>query len=118
VDLSETAHRKTQSPRKFGKGMSRAQKAAQKAAVSVLRDWNEPHGAGHIMDSRWMHGMEADVSGNIRLTLTPSRPHCPCCLINLSDLRNSLLAKRAVKGAHIEVTNVPDAHRWTNVINQ
>jgi len=97
--------------------MTRAQRAAQKALLSVLKGWQDPHGAGPIMDARWMSNIDVDATGAVRLALTPSRPHCPCCLADLADLRKTLAGKRGIASIHIEVENVPDAHRWTAAVN-
>jgi metal-sulfur cluster biosynthetic enzyme len=98
-------------------GMTRAQKAAKKALAEILRDWKEPHGAGSIMDERWLCGLNVNEEGVVTLQIRPSRPHCPCCLVDLSDLKSKLEAHKRISGAQIEVVDVPDAHRWTEAIN-
>ena len=73
-----------------GRTVTRAQKAAKKALAEILRDWKEPHGAGSIMDERWLCGLDVNEEAVIAMQIRPSRPHCPCCLVNLVDLKTKL----------------------------
>ena len=100
-----------------GVTMTRAQKAAKKALAEILRDWKDPHGAGSIMDERWLCGLDVNEQAIVRLQIRPSRPHCPCCLVDLVDLRAKLEGHKKIVSATIEVVDVPDAHRWTEAIN-
>ena len=97
---------------------SRAQKAAQRQVVTVLGNWPEPHGGGPLTDGATLKGVEIDDDGSVHIVIKPRRAHCPCCLIDMIDLRNALLAKRQIKGAVIEVVDVPEAHRWTTSVNE
>ena len=97
--------------------MTRAQKAAKKALAEILRDWKEPHGAGSIMDERWLRGLDVNEEAGVAMQIRPSRPHCPCCLVNLVDLKVKLEKHKKISSAQIEVVDVPDAHRWTEAIN-
>lgn len=97
--------------------MSRAQKAAKKALAEILRDWHDPHGSGSIMDPTVLLALDVDEAGAVRLRVRPTRPHCPCCLTDLADLKSKLEGHRKIPTAHIEVSDVPDAHRWTAALN-
>lgn len=97
---------------------SRAQKAAQRQLLDVLSSWQEPHGGGNLNESGVLKAMQADDDGTVRIRVTPARAHCPCCLLDLIDLRNALLAKKKILGASIEVVGIPDVHRWTSSINE
>ncbi len=101
----------------YGVTMSRAQKAAKKAMAEILRDWKDPHGAGSIMDERWLCGLDVNEEAMVVLQIRPSRPHCPCCLVDLADLKTKLEGHKKIVSAQIEVVDVPDAHRWTEAIN-
>ena len=96
--------------------MTRAQKAAKKALAEILRDWKEPHGAGSIMDERWLRGLDVNEEAGVAMQIRPSRPHCPCCLVDLVDLKVKLEKHKKISSAQIEVVDVPDAHRWTEAI--
>ena len=97
--------------------MTRAQKGAKKALAEILRDWKDPHGAGSIMDERWLCGLDVNEQAMVVLQIRPSRPHCPCCLVDLVDLKAKLEGHKRIISAAIEVVDVPDAHRWTEAIN-
>lgn len=97
--------------------MTRAQKAAKKALAGILREWKEPHGGGSIMDERWLCGLDVNEEAVVALQIRPSRPHCPCCLVDLVDLKTKLEGHKKIVSASIEVVDVPDAHRWTEAIN-
>jgi metal-sulfur cluster biosynthetic enzyme len=97
--------------------MTRAQKAAKKALAEILRDWKDPHGAGSIMDERWLLGLDVNEQAMVALQIRPSRPHCPCCLVDLVDLKTKLEGHKKISNVHIDVIDVPDAHRWTEAIN-
>ena len=96
--------------------MTRAQKAAKKVLAEILRDWKDPHGAGSIMDERWLCGLDVNEQAMVALQIRPSRPHCPCCLVDLADLKTKLEGHKKIVSASIEVVDVPDAHRWTEAI--
>lgn len=97
--------------------MTRAQKAAKKALVEILRDWQDPHGAGAIMDAKWLLGFDADENGHVMIKVRPSRPHCPCCLVDFTELKQKAEGHRKIRTLYIDVADVPDAHRWTEAIN-
>lgn len=98
--------------------MSRAQKAAQRQLLDVLSTWEDPHGGGTLAQTGILQAMHAEEDGSVRLRVTPSRPHCPCCLLDLIDLRASLNSKKKIVATTIEVVGVPDTHRWTSSINE
>jgi len=98
--------------------MSRIQKAAQRQVVGILTDWPEPHGSGPLTDSSTLRGIEVHADGAVNIIVKPSRAHCPCCLLDLVDLRQVLLKKKQVASVHIEVVEIPESHRWTNSINE
>ena len=97
---------------------SRAQKAAQRQLLDVLSSWEAPLFSGTIAESGALKAMQADDDGSVRIKVTPARAHCPCCLLDLIDLRNALQKKRKISSAFIEVEGIPDVHRWTSSINE
>ena len=82
--------------------MTRAQKAAKKALAEILRDWKDPHGAGSIMDERGLCGLDVNEQAMVALQIRPSRPHCPCCLVDLVDLKAKLEGHKKIVTASIE----------------
>ena len=113
----EKSNRNSDDGGAFGIAMTRAQRAAKKALAEILRDWKDPHGAGSIMDERWLCGLDVNEQAMVVLQIRPSRPHCPCCLVDLVDLKAKMEGHKKIVNAHIEVIDVPDAHRWTEAIN-
>ncbi len=100
-----------------GNELTRAQKAAKKALIEILRGWQDPHGAGPIMDAKWLLRFDADEQGNVMIQVRPSRPHCPCCLVDFTELKQKAEGHRKIRSLYIDVADVPDAHRWTEAIN-
>ncbi len=97
---------------------SRKQKSAQRQLVATLGSWNDPHGGGSLPDTGGLKGMQVDDDGNISLKIKPSRAHCPCCLLDLIELRKTLMGKKQIQQVTIEVVEVPSPNRWTNSINE
>ena len=96
--------------------MSRKQRNAQRQVANVLRRWNDPHGTS-ITDKAVMRGVEISELGDVQVWIRPPRPHCPCCLFDLENLRDALLNQKAVKSIKVEVIEIPGASRWTNALN-
>ncbi|MBT4058752.1 MAG: DUF59 domain-containing protein [Euryarchaeota archaeon] len=97
---------------------SRAQKAAQRQLLDVLSSWQEPHGSGTLAKSSVLKAMQVNDDGSVKIRVTPARAHCPCCLLDLIDLRAKLIEKRKITAVFIEVVDIPDVHRWTSSINE
>jgi len=56
--------------------------------------------------------------GEVNLTVRPARPHCPCCLLDLNELRTRLAGVKGVTFVHVNVVDIPAAPRWTRAINR
>ena len=70
--------------------MSARQRALQQRLAKRLRTWQDPHGGAPFVER--VEQIDLGDEGQCRLTVRPSRPHCPCCLYDLEALRNALLA--------------------------
>jgi len=97
---------------------SRAQKAAQRQLLDVLSSWKEPHSGEALPKSGALKAMQVNDDGSVNLQVKPARAHCPCCLLDFIDLRNSLLQKKKIHSVIINVVEVPDIHRWNSSINE
>ena len=86
-------------------------------AIQVFSKWQEPHEATSYKDSGVLQSMEVSDKGEIRFTISPKHPHCPCCLFNASQLREKLLSLKDVKSAYCEVVGIPGKERWVRSIN-
>jgi metal-sulfur cluster biosynthetic enzyme len=90
---------------------------AQRQVFKTLQQWKDPHNTASFTSLDVVKKMEVSLDGMVELTVNPSRPHCPCCVYDLADLRKKLSQIKHVLGVHIEVQGVPESGRWTRVIN-
>ena len=97
--------------------MSRGPSNVQRSVARVLRRRIEPHGKP-IIDPSILKGVEIDDAGIVELWVRPSHPHCPCCLDDLIDLRNSVKGQKGVLACHVEVVGIPQSERWTAAVNE
>jgi hypothetical protein len=97
---------------------SRTQKAAQRQLLDVLSSWIEPHSGEALPKSGALKAMQVGDDGSVHLQVKPARAHCPCCLLDFIDLRNTLLQKKKISAVLIDVVEVPDVHRWVSSINE
>jgi len=97
--------------------MSEASGAVHRTVARTLRKRNDPHGKP-IIDPSILKGVEIDDAGIVELWIRPSKPHCPCCLDDLIELRRVLRKQRGVLACHIEIVGIPQSDRWTAAINE
>lgn len=90
----------------------------QRQVAGLLSKRKEPHGHGTYSDAGIIKGVDIDDSGAVKMAIQPARAHCPCCLVDLSELRNIILAKKGVNSVHIEVIGIPASDRWTKAVNE
>ena len=57
-------------------------------------------------------------AGEVTISVKPSRPHCPCCLLDLDKFRTKLLETKGVSFATLNVVGVPASDRWTRTLNR
>ena len=84
------------------------QEQALRNVFKVLQKWKDPHDVTPITTQRIIDHMDVTTDGKVQLIVTPSRPHCPCCLYNLSDLKQKLLAVKHIQEVHIDVARIVD----------
>ena len=97
--------------------MSGASSAIHRTVARTLRKRKDPHGKS-ITDPAVLKGVEIDEAGIVELWISPSNPHCPCCLDDLIDLRGVLKKQRGILACHIEVVGIPQSDRWTAAVNE
>ncbi len=70
--------------------------------------------------SRWSSDSIVDIAedGETNLTIKPSRPHCPCCLLDLDSLRKKICEVKGVTFVQFTIVDVPASERWTRVLNR
>ena len=58
-----------------------------------------------------------DEEGDVHIRYQPSRPHCPCCLIDARTLRRHLAGIKGVNSLQFEIVDVPASERWSRLVN-
>jgi len=91
--------------------------AVQRRLLRVLNSWKEPHSDVTLSDSEQILGIDISPEGIVQIAITPQRPHCPCCLFDLRDLRKKISSIKGVTSVEILVNGVPASERWTRVLN-
>ena len=95
--------------------MSARQRALQQRLAKRLRTWQDPHGGAPFVER--VEHIDLGEGGQCRLTVRPSRPHCPCCLYDLEALREALLAIRGVHAVELRGIGVPEPALWERALN-
>ncbi len=85
--------------------------------IQVLSKWKDPHETASYKESGILQSLEISDEGEIVFSISPKHPHCPCCLLNASQLREKLLSIRDVKSVLCDVTGIPGKERWVRSIN-
>ena len=98
--------------------MADARATLLKQVLAVTKGWDGPHGHGSLATSERLVAVDATGPAEVQLAIRPSRPHCPCCVLDLVDLRAALLDRKGIERVHIEVVGVPAAERWTTAVNR
>ena len=95
--------------------MNGRQRALQQRLAKRLRTWQDPHGGEPFVER--VEQVDLGEDGRCRLTVRPSRPHCPCCLYDLEALRDALLSVRGINAVELRITGVPEPGLWERALN-
>ena len=98
--------------------MSRKHVALQRRVARVLASWKDPHDLRPYPELNIVQHVDIAEDGEVNLTVRPARPHCPCCLLDLNDLRSHIGNLKGVTFVHLTVVDIPAAPRWTRAINR
>jgi len=98
--------------------MSRQHLKLQRRVARLLVSWTDPHEQRPLPECNIVQQVNIAEDGEVNLTVQPSRPHCPCCLLDLNQLRQRLSTVKGVTFVHIDVVGIPGAPRWTRAINR
>lgn len=96
----------------------RKHQALKRRVVRLLSEWKDPHQTVPFTKSNIVQEIDIAEDGEINLTLKPSRPHCPCCLLDLDSLRNKLCQIKDVTFVQFTIIGIPASERWTRVLNR
>ena len=91
--------------------------AIQRRILRILNTWKDPHTDVVLAESSQIQGIDVSADGTVQLAVIPQRPHCPCCLFDLRDLREKISSLKGVVTVNIHISGVPAAERWTRVLN-
>jgi len=98
--------------------MGRKLAALQRRIARVFAGWKDPHDRRPYPELDIVQRLEIKEDGEIALTIKPSRPHCPCCLLDIDALRKRLCEVKGVTFVHVEIVDIPAAGLWTRSINR
>lgn len=98
--------------------MSRKHAALQRRVARLAAEWKDPHDDLPWAKRDIVQNIEIAQDGEVNITVKPSRPHCPCCLLDLDQFRSKLLQTKGVSFASLTVVGIPASDRWTRTINR
>ncbi|MGY8755426.1 MAG: hypothetical protein ACKVIR_07010 [Candidatus Poseidoniales archaeon] len=98
--------------------MSRKHAALQRRVARFAADWRDVHDELPWSKREIVKGILVLEDGEVTINVTPPRPHCPCCLLDLNLFRSKLLELKGVTFATIDVVGIPASDRWSKTINQ
>jgi metal-sulfur cluster biosynthetic enzyme len=91
--------------------------AIKRRLTRLIGSWKDPHTEQNLSETSQIQGLEVTENGKVNIAVVPERPHCPCCLFDLRDLRLKIAQIKGVTSVELIVTGVPAAERWTRVLN-
>jgi len=92
--------------------------ALQRRVARLLATWTDPHDVRPYPELDVVQRVDIAEDGEVNLTVRPARPHCPCCLLDLNELRKRLAEVKGVTFVQVNVVGIPGASRWTRAINR
>ena len=98
--------------------MSRKHAALQRRVARLAAEWKDPHDELPWSKRDIVQNIEVAEDGEVTITVKPSRPHCPCCLLDMDQFRSKLLQTKGVSFASLTVVGIPASERWTRTINR
>ena len=98
--------------------MSRKQSALQRKVARLAGDWRDPHDDVTWSQRSVIQNISVAEDGEVTITLTPSRPHCPCCLIDLNNFLKKMYDLKGVTFVEIKIVGVPASDRWERTLNR
>ena len=98
--------------------MSRKHAALQRRVARLAAEWVDPHDELPWAKRDIVQSIDVAEDGEVTIVVKPSRPHCPCCLLDLDNFRAKLLQTKGVSFATLTVVGIPASDRWTRTINR
>jgi metal-sulfur cluster biosynthetic enzyme len=97
--------------------MNKLQTKIQRRLVKAMGAWRDPHMTKPLLESDNVQAIDISEEGNVRIKFRPSRPHCPCCLIDAKELKLHLQGTKGVNWIQLEIVDVPASERWSRLVN-
>ena len=97
--------------------MNRLQKKLQRRLVKAMGNWIDPHMDKPLTDSTYVQAVNISEQGDVEIRYQPSRPHCPCCLVDARALRRHLSEIKGVVSLQLDIVDVPASERWSRLVN-
>lgn len=98
--------------------MSRKFAALQRRVARLAAEWQDPHDELPWSKKDIVQNIEIKEDGEVTITVKPTRPHCPCCLLDLDAFRTKLFQTKGITFAQLNVVGVPASDRWTRTLNR
>ena len=96
----------------------RKHEALKRRIVRLLSEWKDPHQSVPFTQSDIVQAIDIASDGETNLTIKPSRPHCPCCLLDLDSLRKKIYQVKGVTFVQFTIVGIPASERWTRILNR
>ena len=97
--------------------MNRLQKKLQRRLLKAMENWRDPHMDKPLTDSTYVQAVHISEQGDVDIRYQPSRPHCPCCLIDARALQRHLAQIKGVSSLQLDIVGVPASERWSRLVN-
>lgn len=89
----------------------------QRKLLRILSSRKAVHTEVTIDNTSMVKSVKFDELGNCELSITPNRPHCPCCLLDLESLLAEIKGIKGIGEVRLIVVDVPDSEKWTRALN-
>ena len=98
--------------------MNRKHSTLLRRVARLIGSWRDVHEEETLSKSDHVRNIDVSSDGEVKITIKPSRPHCPCCLLDLDSFKQKLCQIKGVMFATINVVGVPDSARWNRTLNR
>ena len=98
--------------------MNRKHAPLLRRVARLIGDWRDVHEDKPLSAGDHVRNIDVSADGEVKITIKPSRPHCPCCLLDLNSMGKDISGLKGVTWVEFQIVEVPDAKRWMQVLNR
>jgi hypothetical protein len=98
--------------------MNRKHATLLRRVARLIGSWRDVHEEQSLSASDHVRNIDVGEDGEVKITIKPSRPHCPCCLLDLDLMRKEISNVKGITWVEFDIVEVPDAERWMQVLNR